>query len=195
MTDALEDDEGTVSSGGRTSTNPRFADEIDGLVGEEEELAKWIDCLDKPSTAYSMEISAEKTKLTKNNTSGINTDIKVNGKKLETVTISNYLDSVYNWWGFQVWNSLQDSTDNSSIDEVESSFECKLNHSSEDKKKKKKKETSILYEKCIKFRELSNFIILIQLNENVTSLTEGGWEGGGVDETFWKLPITKGHDW
>ena len=43
-----------------------------------------------------MEISAEKTKLMTNNTSGINTDIKVNGKKLETVTISNYLDSVYN---------------------------------------------------------------------------------------------------
>ena len=36
--------------------------------------------------AYSMEISAEKTKLMTNNTSGINTEIKVNGHKLETVT-------------------------------------------------------------------------------------------------------------
>ena len=50
-----------------------------------------------------------------------------------------------------------------------------------------------MYDKCIKFRKLSN-LILIPLSENVTSLTEGGWEGGGVDETFWKLPITKGHD-
>ena len=33
-----------------------------------------------------MEISAEKTKLMTNNTGGINTEIKVNGQKLETVT-------------------------------------------------------------------------------------------------------------
>ena len=41
-----------------------------------------------------MEISAEKTKLMSNNTSGINTEIKVNGQKLETVTIFKYLGSV-----------------------------------------------------------------------------------------------------
>ena len=41
-----------------------------------------------------MEISAEKTKLMTNNTSGINTEIKVNGQKLETVTSSKYLGSV-----------------------------------------------------------------------------------------------------
>ena len=29
----------------------------------------------------------------------------------------------YNWWGFQAWDTLQDSTDNSSIDEVETSLE------------------------------------------------------------------------
>ena len=39
MTDALKDHEGTVSFGGRTITNLHFADEIDGLAGEEEELA------------------------------------------------------------------------------------------------------------------------------------------------------------
>ena len=41
-----------------------------------------------------MEISAEKTKLMMNNTSGINTEIKVNGQKLETVTSFKYLGSV-----------------------------------------------------------------------------------------------------
>ena len=41
-----------------------------------------------------MEISAEKTKLMTNNTCGINTEIKVNGQKLETVTSFKYLDSV-----------------------------------------------------------------------------------------------------
>ena len=40
-----------------------------------------------------MEISAEKTKLM-TNTSGINTKIKVNGQKLETVTSFKYLRSV-----------------------------------------------------------------------------------------------------
>ena len=48
----------------------RFADDIDGLAGEEEELANLVECLDKASTAYGMEISAEKTKLMTNNTSG-----------------------------------------------------------------------------------------------------------------------------
>ena len=41
-----------------------------------------------------MEISAEKTKLMTNNTSGINTEIKINGQKLETVTSFKYLGSV-----------------------------------------------------------------------------------------------------
>ena len=94
MTDAWEDHEGTVSIGGRTITNLRFADDIDGLAGEEEELANLGERLDKASTAYSMEISAEKTKLITNNTSGINTEIKVNGQKLETVTSFKYLGSV-----------------------------------------------------------------------------------------------------
>ena len=43
-----------------------------------------------------MEISAEKTKLMTNNTSGIKTEIKVNGQKLETVTSLKYLGSVIN---------------------------------------------------------------------------------------------------
>ena len=72
MTDALEDNEGTVSIGGRTITNLRFAGDIDGLAGEEEELANLVERLDK---AYGMEISAEKIKLMTNNTSGINTEI------------------------------------------------------------------------------------------------------------------------
>ena len=84
MTDALEDHEGTVSIWGRTITNVRFADDIDGLAGEDEELAKLVECLDKASTANGMEISAEKTKLMTNNTSSINTEVKVNGQKLDS---------------------------------------------------------------------------------------------------------------
>ena len=81
MTDVLGDHEGTVSIRGRTITNLRFADDIDGLAGEEE-LAKLVERLDKAATAYGVEISAMKTKLMTNNTSGINIEIKVNGQKL-----------------------------------------------------------------------------------------------------------------
>ena len=76
MTDASRDHEGTVSIGGKIITNLRFADDIDGLAGEEEELANLVERLDKASTAYGMEICAKKTKLMTNNTSGINTAIK-----------------------------------------------------------------------------------------------------------------------
>ena len=60
MTDALKDHEGTASAGGRTITNLRFADDIDGLAGEEK-MAELVERLDKGSTAYCMEISAEET--------------------------------------------------------------------------------------------------------------------------------------
>ena len=80
MTDALEDHEGTVSTGGRTVTNLRFADDIDGLAGEEEELAKLVEHLDKASAAYGKEIGAKKSKLMTKNTSDINTEIKINGQ-------------------------------------------------------------------------------------------------------------------
>ena len=118
MTDTLEDHEGTVSIGGRAITNLRCADDIDGLAGEEEELANLVERLDKASTAYGMLISAEKTKLMTNNTSGINTEIKVNGQKLQTVTSFKYLGTVVTDEGF-----LQDSTDNNSIAKVETSLE------------------------------------------------------------------------
>ena len=72
----------------------RFADGIDGLEGEKEELANLVKHLNKVSTAYGMEISAKKAKLMTINTSGINTGIKVNGQKLETVTSFKYLGSV-----------------------------------------------------------------------------------------------------
>ena len=52
MTDALEDHEGTVSIGGSTVTNLRFADDIDGLAGEEEELANLVECLYTAFTVY-----------------------------------------------------------------------------------------------------------------------------------------------
>ena len=82
MTDVLEDHECTVSVGCRTFTNLCFADDISGLAGEEEDLAKLVVYLDKAFTAYGIEISAEKTKLMTNNTRGINTEIKLMNRSL-----------------------------------------------------------------------------------------------------------------
>ena len=90
MTDALEDHESTVSIAGITTANFRFADDIDGLAEEEEDLANLDECFDKAST-----------KLMTNNTSGINTDIKVNGQRLETVTSFKYPGSVITDEGFK----------------------------------------------------------------------------------------------
>ena len=60
MTDALKDHEESISIGGRTITNFRLADYIDVLAGKAEELIKLVNQLDKTSTTYGMEISAEK---------------------------------------------------------------------------------------------------------------------------------------
>ena len=91
MTDALNDHEGTVSIGGRNIINLRFAGDIDGLAGREEELADLVERLDKTSTAFGMQINAEKTKLMTNNTNGFSTDIRVNGEKLDCVNRFKYI--------------------------------------------------------------------------------------------------------
>ena len=94
MTDALADHEGSISICGRTITNLRFADDIDGLAGSEEELTSLVEHLDKTSQAYGMEISAEKTKVMTNNPQGFKKEIKVKGQKLEAVNNFKYLGSI-----------------------------------------------------------------------------------------------------
>ena len=94
MTDALENHQGTVSIGGRTITNLRFADDIDGIAGDEQELVNLVERLEKTSTSYGMEIRAEQTKLMTNNTQGISTKVNVNGHRLETVKGFRYLGSI-----------------------------------------------------------------------------------------------------
>ena len=94
MADALEDHKSTVSIGGRTISNLRFADDIDGLAGSKLELANLVERLDETSTAYGMQISVEKTKLMTNSTVGISSNIRVNGEKLETVQSFKYLGAI-----------------------------------------------------------------------------------------------------
>ena len=94
MADALEDHEGTVSIGSRTITNLRFDDNIDGQAGQEQELVKLVNHLEEASTAYRMQISAEKTQLMTNNINGISTDITIDSKKLETIHSFKYLGAI-----------------------------------------------------------------------------------------------------
>ena len=94
IADALEDNEGTVSIGGRTITNLRFADDIDGLAGQEQKLVKLVNHLEEASTSYGIQISEEKTQLMTNNTNGISTDITIDNKKLETAHSFKYLGAI-----------------------------------------------------------------------------------------------------
>ena len=91
MSDVLEEHDGKVSIGGR---NLRFADDIDALAEEEQELEALVESLDHTCTRYKMEISAEKTKLMTNSANGIQREIKVKGQKLGTVTSFKYLGAV-----------------------------------------------------------------------------------------------------
>ncbi|XP_068213399.1 uncharacterized protein [Palaemon carinicauda] len=92
MTNALEDHVSTVSIGGRKISNLRFADDIDGLAGNEDKLVNLVKCLDETSTRYGMEISAEKTKLMRNSDESIKAKIVVVGQQLETAQQFKYLE-------------------------------------------------------------------------------------------------------
>ena len=72
----------------------RFADAIDGLARREVELVEFVERLDKTSTAFGMQINAEKPKLMTNNTNGISTDIRVNGEKLDCVNRFKYMGAI-----------------------------------------------------------------------------------------------------
>ena len=101
MSDALEKHDWKVSIGGRNITNLRFADDIDALAEEEQELEALVESLDKTCARYKMEISAEKTKLMTNSANGIQREIEVKGQKLGTVTSFKYLGAVVSDDGFK----------------------------------------------------------------------------------------------
>ena len=96
MTDTLEDHQGTVSSASEAEQLPTYGLPMTlmQLAGKEEELASLLDRLDKTTAAFSMEISAEKTKLMTNNINGISTDIRINGEKLDEIDSFKYLGAV-----------------------------------------------------------------------------------------------------
>ncbi|MEW8548524.1 MAG: hypothetical protein AB2693_33905 [Candidatus Thiodiazotropha sp.] len=60
MSDALEEHGGKVNIGGRTIINLRFADDIDALAEDEQELETQAESLDQTCTRYKIELSADK---------------------------------------------------------------------------------------------------------------------------------------
>ena len=67
---------------------------MDGLAGQEQELLKLVNHLEEASTAYGIQITAEKTQLMTNNTNGISTDITIDNKKLEIIRGFEYLGAI-----------------------------------------------------------------------------------------------------
>ena len=94
MTEALKEHQGTVSIGGRPISNLRFADDIDGLAGSEEEMLRLTGALSKAVKAFSMEINADKTKVMTNNPEGFATNIQIDGQVLEAVKSFKYLGAI-----------------------------------------------------------------------------------------------------
>ena len=101
LSDVLEEHEGAVSIAGRTITNLRLADDIDGLARCEQELAQLVERIDQTSKTYGMKINADKTKLMTNNTNGIHKEIKESGQKLQTVTNFKYLGAIISDAGYK----------------------------------------------------------------------------------------------
>ena len=54
MADAMEERDGKVSIGGRNIINLRFANDIDALAEDEQELYVLIESFDKNGTTYKM---------------------------------------------------------------------------------------------------------------------------------------------
>ncbi|GFR83668.1 endonuclease-reverse transcriptase [Elysia marginata] len=65
-----------------------------GLAGNDSELASLVEQLDKASSNFGLEISAEKTKIMTNIKESSKKEIKVNGQILERVTKFKYLGSI-----------------------------------------------------------------------------------------------------
>ena len=71
-----------------------FAYDTDATAEEEQELEALAESIDKTCTRYTMAISAEKTKLKKNQVNGIQRATKSKGQKLVAVSSFKYLGAV-----------------------------------------------------------------------------------------------------
>ena len=91
MRETLHNFKSTVSIGGRTLSNLRFADDIDLMGGSNKELQELTTRLTQRSGAYGMEVSSEKSKVMKNSSNTTPVQIFMNGQELEEVSTFKYL--------------------------------------------------------------------------------------------------------
>ena len=108
--DALDKNDVKVSIDDINITNLRFADDIDALAEEEQELEALVESLDKTCAKYKIELGAEKTKLMTNSANGIQREVKVKWQKLDTVTGFEYLGVVVSDDNPKTRDSLRDCT-------------------------------------------------------------------------------------
>ena len=81
----------SVSIGGRSLCNLRFADDIDLMGGSNGELQDLTNRLVDRATTYGTEVITGKNKIMTNSKNNISADISMNGQKQEEVTSFKYL--------------------------------------------------------------------------------------------------------
>ena len=95
MIEALENHTGTVGIGRWNMMNLSFANDIDGLVGSEDELRQLLKHLEDTSQSYGMLINGSNTQVMSNTTDGFTDEITINGQTLEEVESFKYLRSIF----------------------------------------------------------------------------------------------------
>ena len=90
MQEILHDHHTSVSIGGRSICNLRFADDIDLMGGSNAKFQDLTNRLVDRATAYGMEVSTQKSKIMTNSTNNISVDIRMNSQKLEEMTSFKY---------------------------------------------------------------------------------------------------------
>ena len=93
MTHALDNYNGTISIGGRKITNLRFADDIDGITEEEDELTKLVHNLDTAAAKFGLDICADNTKIMTNNGT-LQRDITIQGAEVGNRDYFKYIGSI-----------------------------------------------------------------------------------------------------
>ena len=84
---------GTIKMNGRIITNLRFADDIGGLTGSEDEMISLANTISEVASKFGMEINPTKTKLILNNNT-CNPNIIIQIEHIETVNHFKYLGSI-----------------------------------------------------------------------------------------------------
>ena len=86
MRETLHNFKSTISIGGRIISNLRFADNIDLMGGNNDEMQELTDRLSNSAREYGIEISSEKSKVKVNSGDNTTVQISMNGQQLEVMT-------------------------------------------------------------------------------------------------------------